>query len=310
MQPTHYSRGAASAALTPVILVAGWCYLSVAACGQGVLDRDEEAIGHADGNRVVTPVNQILTPLGVQVDLPGMRPQAIALSPQGNVLVASGKTSELAVLDPENGRIRSRVQLPNEAAALALDQPASAQILMPDTQGQLSYTGLIFSPTGDWIYMSNVEGSIKVFAVAADGGIRPSHTWPLPAADAPRRSAEIPSGLSVSVDGKRLYVCGNLSNRLLEIDAVSGRAMRTFDVGVAPYDVVVVGTKAYVSNWGGRRPAPGDLTGPAGQGTVVRVDPVRHIASEGSVSVIDLAAGKVTTEILTGLHASGLAIVA
>ena len=33
----------------------------------------------------------------------------------------------------------------------------------------------------------------------------------------------------------------------------------------------------------------GDLTGPAGRGTVVQVDPVRHVASEGSVTVIDLA---------------------
>ena len=41
----------------------------------------------------------------------------------------------------------------------------------------------------------------------------------------------------------------------------TGKVLRTFDVGVAPYDVVLVGQKAYVSNWGGRRPA-GDLTGP------------------------------------------------
>ena len=43
----------------------------------------------------------------------------------------------------------------------------------------------------------------------------------------------------------------------------------------------------------GRAPARTrqSLTGPAGRGTIVRVDPVRHIASEGSVSVIDLTAG-------------------
>ena len=57
---------------------------------------------------------------------------------------------------------------------------------------------------------------------------------------------------------------------------------------MAPFDVVLAGDKAYVSNWGGRRPDSGDLTGPAGRGMIVRVDPVRHIANEGSVSVIDL----------------------
>jgi DNA-binding beta-propeller fold protein YncE len=91
------------------------------------------------------------------------------------------------------------------------------------------------------------------------------------------------------------------------VDTRSGKTLRTFDVGVAPYDVIVSGTKAYVSNWGGRRPGPQDITGPAGRGTLVRVDPVRHIANEGSVTVVDLEESNVRKELLTGLHASGLA---
>jgi DNA-binding beta-propeller fold protein YncE len=38
------------------------------------------------------------------------------------------------------------------------------------------------------------------------------------------------------------------------------------------------------------------------------VDALRNIASEGSVSIIDLKTGKVTKELLTGLHASALAV--
>ena len=79
--------------------------------------------------------------------------------------------------------------------------------------------------------------------------------------------------------------------------------------GVAPYDVVLAGHKAYVSNWGGRRPDADSVTGPAGQGTLVRVDAVRFIASEGSVSVIDLPRRtEVVREILTGLHACAMAL--
>ena len=160
--------------------------------------------------------------------------------------------------------------------------------------------------------MSNVNGSLKVFAVAPDGTVTPSHSVPLPLANAPRRKEEIPGGLAFSRDGARLYVCGNLSNQLFELDATTGNVLRTFPVGVAPYAVVLVGTKAYVSNWGGRRPDSGDLTGPAGRGTVVRVDAEKHIASEGSVTVIPLAtttaAPTRSTEILTGLHASALAV--
>lgn len=73
------------------------------------------------------------------------------------------------------------------------------------------------------------------------------------------------------------------------MDSVSGKVSRDFGVGVAPYDVVLVGHKAHVSNWGGGRPKPGDVTGRAGRGTEVKVDPVRAIACKGSVSVFNLA---------------------
>ncbi|MBL9163090.1 MAG: phosphoesterase [Planctomycetaceae bacterium] len=278
-------------------------------CGQTLVQTasDKERVGYYDDGRVVTPVNQVVTPYGTQLDLPGMRPQALALSPDGKLLVTAGKTSELVVVDPDACTIRQRVPLPAESTAEAPEAPVSEQLLHPDDEGQLSFTGLIFSPAGDRLYMSNVDGSIKVFEVMPTGEVKPIKSWRLPDADAPRRDAEIPSGLAASADGKQLYVCGNLSNRLLELDTATGELVRTFDVGVAPYEVVLVGDKAYVSNWGGRRPGPGDLTGPAGRGTLVRVDPVRHIANEGSVSVIDLKAGKVLKELLTGLHASGLA---
>ncbi len=273
-----------------------------------------EVVGHTPGtNRVMTPVNQVLTPVGRQVDLPGVRPQALALSPDGRVVVTAGKTSELVVVDPATGAILQKVALPNEGQNEPQPEVPSPNILKPDTKGQLSFTGLIFSPDGRRIYLSNVNGSLKVFAVAADGQVTPSHSLPLPPANVPRRKEEIPAGLALNADGTRLYVCGNLSNQLLELDAATGRVLRTFPVGVAPFDVVLVNGKAYVSNWGGRRPQPGDLTGPAGRGTEVRVDPVRHIASEGSVSVIDLAGAlegtsPVRREILTHLHASALAV--
>ena len=249
---------------------------------------DTEMVGRRGENRTVLPVNQEVTPLGRQTDLAGLRPQAMALSPDGRRLVVSGKTSELIVLDPANGAILERVQLPSERQNEPLPPTASPNILQPDTKGQLSFTGLIFSPDGRRIFLSNVNGSVKVFTVDAEGSVAASHSLPLPAANAPRRSEEIPSGLAISPDGVRLYVCGNLSNTLLELDAATGKVLRTFAVGVAPYDVVLFEDKAYVSNWGGRRPGAGDLVGPAGRGTEVRVDPVRHIASEGSVSVVHL----------------------
>jgi YVTN family beta-propeller protein len=278
-------------------------------------DQERVLVGRQGLARSVLPVNQEITPWGRQIELAGLRPQVLALSPDSRVLVVSGKTSELVVLDPNTAEVKQRVLLPAEKQNEPLPPTASANILNPDTKGQVSFTGLSFSPDGRRLFLSNVNGSIKVFHVATDGTVTASHSIPLPAANAPRRQEEIPSGLAVSPDGRHLYVCANLSNQLLEIDIQSGRVLRSFPVGVAPYDVVLAGGLAYVSNWGGRRPRPGDTVGPAGRGTEVKVDAVRHIACEGSVSVVSLRTpASLDTnrveplEILVGLHASALAV--
>ena len=165
-------------------------------------------------------------------------------------------------------------------------------MLFTEDTGQLSFTGLIFSPDGSRIYLSNVAGSVKVFGVDALHHVQALYSIPLPPANAPRRKVEIPAGLALSADGNRLYVALNLSNRAAEFDSTTGEVLRSWDAGVAPYDVVVAGDKIYVSNWGGRRPDAGSVTGPAGRGTVVRVD-ARGVASEGSVTVIDAKANRI-----------------
>ncbi|MBN1845245.1 MAG: hypothetical protein JW810_06145 [Sedimentisphaerales bacterium] len=266
----------------------------------------QEPVGEIGPGKYVTPTHQILTPAGVQVELPGMRPQALALSPDGRLLATSGKRRELVLIDPESGRIKQRVALPSSEARTPTDVPPA--VLEPDESGQLSFTGLTFSPDGSRLYLSNVDGDIKVFGRGPDGRVQGLFTIDLPPADAPGRQREIPAGLAVSHDGRRLYAALNLSNRLAEIDTASGTVLRLWDVGVAPYDVLLAGEKAYVSNWGGRRPDDDSLTGPAGRGTRVRVDPVRHIASEGSVCVIDLARNAPTRHILVGLHSSAMAL--
>ena len=80
---------------------------------------DTETVGRRGTNRTVLPVNQVVTPLGVQVELPGLRPQALALSPDGRLLVTAGKTSELVVVDPATGAVRQRVPLPKTKARAA-----------------------------------------------------------------------------------------------------------------------------------------------------------------------------------------------
>src|ERR1035438_4758039 len=282
-----------------------------------------EVVGHSP-NGFETPVNQLVTPAGTLIELPGLRPLALALSPDGRLLVTAGLTHELVVIDPATGKILQHVSLPSDKTQEPA--PVSAEILSPDSKAQISFTGLVFSPDGSRIYMANVNGDIKVFTVQPDHKIAPLFSIALPPANAPLRLAEIPAGIAVSPDGKKIYVALNLSNRLAELDAATGRVLRMWDVGVAPFDVKLAGHRIYVSNWGGRRPDANSATGPAGRGTLVRVDS-RSIASEGSVTVIDLSQLTVTSirannnltgsavimpqpisEILTGRHAGALAL--
>ncbi len=264
-----------------------------------------ETVGWHAGNRAVLPVSQTITPLGRQIEMPGMRPQALALSPKGRILVVTGKTNELVVVNPDTAQVVDRVALP--VAGATTSGPVSPRQLEAAAKSQVSFTGLIFSRDGRRIYLSNVEGDIKVFEVDDKGRVKGLRSIPLPEAKNLQRKAEIPSGLALTPDGRRLYVCGNLTNTLLEIDTESGSVVRQFDTGVAPYDVVLVRSKAYVSNWGGRRPGRADLTGHAGRGTVVRVDPVHYVACDGSVTVVDLKSGK-QKEVPTHPHASALAV--
>ena len=277
-----------------------------------LLTAKPEVVGPVAPNRYIIPTNQILTPAGKQVGLPKMRPQALVLSPDGSLLITTGKTSELVTVDPATGNLRQKVMIPGKKKESTPDvnttETQPEKQLETDTGSKLSLTGLVFSPNGSRIYLSNSDGDIKVFAVDAKHDLTALPAIPVPQANAPKRKPEIPAGLAVSADGNRLYVAGNLSNKLLELDATDGKPLREWPCGVAPYDVALVGNKAYVSNLGGRRPGLGDLAAPAGRGTNVRVDKDRNIANEGSVSVIDLAANKVTTEIVTGAHASALAV--
>jgi YVTN family beta-propeller protein len=306
-----------SRVLCGVVVTVVLAVLKVSCCGQAPSPAEfstREAVGRVGTGRYYTPANQVITPAGVQVELPGMRPQAIALSPNGRLLVTAGKTHELVVIDPSTGKILQRVALPSGKAADVTPEDVPEEILHPDKAGQLSYTGLIFSPDGTRLYLANVDGNIKVFGVRSAGKVVGLFSLPLPHVKGAGRGAEIAAGLAVSPDGKRLYVALNLSNQLAELDAATGKVLRLWDVGVAPFGVALAGHKAYVSNWGGRRPDRQSLTGPAGRGTLVRVDPVRHIASEGSVSVIELGPAEAESEVrsakaevLTGLHACAIA---
>jgi DNA-binding beta-propeller fold protein YncE len=286
-----------------------------------VLRVNADQVGRIGQDRFTTPTGQLLTPSGLQIELPGMRPQVLALSPDGKLLATAGKTTTLVLLDPATGERVQNVPLTfihsetkpqtnstSSSAAGGQTNRATTITTGVTNKAEVSCSGLIFSPRGDRLYFSDVGGKVWLFRLQNGRVVGDPLLFPLPDAEAPKQRKEVPGGLAISPDDQRLYVVGNLGNRLHELDATNGKPLRSWDTGVAPYDVVLVGHKAYVSNEGGRRPGSRDLTALAGKGTKVRVDPVRHIANEGSVTVIDLVAGQVRTELLVGLHPTALTV--
>ncbi len=242
---------------------------------------DRAKVGELGDGRIVVPTNQVLSPLGRQVAYGG-RPTDLALSPNGRWLAALDRSGVL-IVDPVAGKIVDRA--PQKAGG---------------------YAGLIFTPDGKRLLASSFTGTIGVFAVDDEGELETQKPIQLNTADGASGEAILPVGLAIDRTGKSLWAVLNLRNSLAEIDLETGTLRHEIPVGNAPFGVVLVGDTAYVSNWAGRKPEGNVPTGPSGRGARVRVDAVRHIASDGSVSVVDLAARREVKQIVVGLHPSAI----
>ena len=101
----------------------------------------------------------------------------------------------------------------------------------------------------------------------------------------------------------------NVANTLGVIDLAASPAklIAQIPVGNAPNSVVIHGKYAYVSNEGGRPATSEDFTNYS-DGTPIVVDRKDAFAITGTVSVVDLAAGKEVKAVKVGLHPAGMTI--
>jgi len=63
------------------------------------------------------------------------------------------------------------------------------------------------------------------------------------------------AGLAIDSSGKTLYAVFNMRNTLAVIDIATGEIKRGNPRRHAPYGVVLINDKAYVTNWAGRHPS-------------------------------------------------------
>src|SRR5262245_33335972 len=270
----------------------------------------EHAGPQGDGT-AITPIGWRVTPTGSQLQV-GERPLGLALAPDGKTLLVSNDglaLQSLTVVDTAAG---------------------TAEQTIPYPPPQALFIGVAFSPDGLHAYASaGSNESIRTYAVSGQQ-LTEGARIPLSTTDGAGQTIDpFPAGLTVSADGKTLYVADNLSNALSIISLPAGTetrvplSSRTCTIGafgdasngancLFPYTVALSrdGARAYVSDWGEKTVSVVDTASrtPAGEITVgthpsaLAVNPQRnelYVANtdSDSISVIDTDTNRVTRTI-------------
>lgn len=252
------------------------------ALSRGPEDFLEQAVvgPQGDGTYLVA-TTQTVNPAGDSITFPG-RPTGLALNPDESQ-VAVKNMKDLVFIDVDSRTVRQTLLLKDEGN---------------------SYCGIVWSRDGRTVWTTSSTKLLCVATLAGDGQFVWENPIELPGPSGTDNS--VPGGLAVDEDQGLAYVALSRNNAVGVVDLAAGRLVGQIPVGIAPYDVLRTGNVAYVSNWGGRRPLPGDLTGPTSGSQAIINE--AGIASSGTVTVLDLSQRRTVAEIEVELHPSGMAL--
>ncbi len=240
---------------------------------------DVRKIGPQPDGSILVPTNQLLRPAGFQIQFQG-RPVDLALSPNGKWLAVLNKSS-LELIRVRDRTIIQRLPI----------------------KGGASYNGIAFSKNGKNIYVSKARNHILVASFNNDNVLTWNDKITFPNANV--GGYPVPGGIAIYQN--ILYTTLNRDNSLAVVN-LSDKSIKQIPVGVAPYEVILYSSKkAYVSNWGGRKPKSGEATYKTSKSDIL-IDPNTGIANSGTVSVIDLIKGKEVKSIKVGLHPGAMVL--
>ena len=242
----------------------------------------DQQVGPQPDGSILVPTNQFLRPAGFQIYLPG-RPVDLVITPDEKILIAKNlKSLDLIRLS---------------------DRTVIQSLLFPESGA--SFTGLCISANGRKIFVSDANNRIHVASLDTKPELKWEGSIILPK---PSIGGDpVPGGLVLNKTEDEIYVTLSRNNSLAKIN-LADTSIIEIPVGIAPYEVLVLSPeKAYVSNWGGRRPLEGEQVYNT-SGSNVLVDPKTGIANNGSISVVDLKQNKQKKDIKVGLHPSGMAL--
>jgi YVTN family beta-propeller protein len=268
-------------------LLTGLAVTSILMSSAGVYAAQDGAFGsnlvgqQADGS-VQTPVNQLITPAGKQIEFGG-NPISVAVNPNGKTAVTIVGRSDYG------GKGINVVDL------------ASGVMKAQDINLGLSHMwGLAYSKDGSQLYAtgsSGTTGKVVVMSVGTDGTPVVQKSISLPKAVVGGNIN--PLDIAVGPQGQ-LLVALNRDNSLGVIDPQTGTLTKQIAVENAPTSVLVDGNLAYVTNQGGRKAQAGDTTVDS-SGTQVVTDQT-GATTTGSVSVVDLSTNTVVKNISVGVQ--------
>ena len=276
----------------------------VLAAGQNL----NRTVGPQNDGSIVASDNQTLTPAGKIIELGSpVRAKSIALNPNGKTnsgaVLLMGSPQPIIVFNTATGQVVQRF----------LPTFMKGTESTPSKAG--SFTGVTYSADGKRLFFSQDNNHVVIANVNPQTGLLTngqSVELPEPPADGRpyyKPKAINPGGIAVSADGKRAYVVLNVANALGVIDLADSPAklIAQIPVGNAPNSVIIHGKYAYVSNEGGRPATSEDFTNYS-DGTKIVADRKDAFAITGTVSVVDLPAGKEVKTVKVGLHPAGMTI--
>ncbi|MFG1865955.1 alkaline phosphatase family protein [Microbispora bryophytorum] len=278
------TRLLASATAALVVTGGGIAYASTDVFGT-------QQVGQTTGKGLVVSSDQYIDPIGERLVIDNGKIMSSSVSPDGTHLAASVTDGGMAlvIVDLKDWKVQQVVGN-NAAANLRI------------TDNLVGQEGPTYSPDGSQLWLGRADGFTR-FTVNPDGSLAAPVNVTIAAQGSKRALVGEPV---FSADGKTVYVAVNGQNRVVAMDAATGAVQQSWAVGNAPRDMVMVGTKLYVSNEGGRPARPGETTINS-YGTQVPADPNTGATTTGTVSVIDLAnPSAAPASIDVGLHPTSL----
>jgi YVTN family beta-propeller protein len=273
-----------------VTCVAGFGAVAAAVTGTDPFGTSQ--VGQKVNSATLLPTNQWVSPLGHRTLVKNGRLVSSTLSPDGQTLAAlswNDFTGYLTLVDVKDGTIRQQVGTGSSSDPTLGDATVGAD-------------GPYYSPDGKTLWMGQSSDLVK-FSVNPDGTVSAPTVVPLPT-NGPGGAA-LPSGMAFSSDGSTAYVALNGYNTLAVLDTATNTITKQIPVGNAPRQVIIDGNEAYVSNEGGRPANSGDFTN-VSDGTAIVSNRSTGGAITGTVSIVDLSAGKQVSSIAVGLQPTAM----